>query len=524
MGPGAAPTEGHAAHTSAPPASSRRSRDTVICILLGLVAFVIYNANLRAISAVDTYAARYLPFSIWRHQTLVLDPIASAVAQGRTMPDTARWIVKGRDGHLVSLYPIVGPVIVAPLYLPAVIYLEQTGWDPQQFDQIARIMEKVCASLLAAVSVMLVYLLLRRRSDPAIAILLALVFAFGTTTWVIASQALWLHGLGELSIAATLLLITGPCSPLRAFAAGFFCALAACNRQPDAILAAGLGLYALWWAGRRVPLFLAAGAIPVALVLAYNLGVVGHVAGAYALGYRPAFIRGDVLAGISGLLFSPTHGLFVFSPFLLFVPFLLPRALRDHKTRGLTAAIGGAVLLQLIVYGVADWRQGVSFGPRWLTDMLPMLFWLLPPVVVALSTAGRAAFGLACGVAVAIELVGAFWYTGASDATVAAAQGPHRMSAAWDIRNASFIAELSHPPVPADLLVDVRGYVDLVTVRNGGENVGRHVEIQGWALTNSRSPADVVVAVDGIATAGTNSFFDRPDVARTLGEIGRAHV
>src|SRR5205807_1396578 len=98
----------------------------------------------------------------------------------------------------------------------------------------------------AATSVMLLYLLLRRRSDPGTAALLALVFAFGTTTWVISSQALWTHGLGELSIVATLLLLTGPCTPSRAVAAGFFCALAACNRQPDAILAAGLGLYGLW--------------------------------------------------------------------------------------------------------------------------------------------------------------------------------------------------------------------------------------------------------------------------------------
>src|SRR4029077_12093576 len=105
---------------------------------------------------------------------------------------------------------------------------------------------------IAAASVMLVYQLLRRRSDPRTAALLAMVFAFGTTTWVTSSQALWMHGLAELSIAATLLLITGPCTPSRAVAAGFCCALAACNRQPDAILAAGLALYGLWWAARWV--------------------------------------------------------------------------------------------------------------------------------------------------------------------------------------------------------------------------------------------------------------------------------
>ena len=493
------------------------------CVLLGVVAFVIYNANLRAIPASDTYAARYLPFSIWRNHTLALDPIVTAVARGRRVPDMAVWIRQGRGDHFVSLYPVVVPVVIAPLYLPLVPYLAGKGWEPLEIDFVARIMEKLCASLLAAASVMLVYLLLRRRSDPGIVTLLTLVYAFGTTTWVISSQALWMHGLGELAIAATLLLLTGPCSPWRAAAAGFFCALAACNRQPDAVLAAGLALYGIWWAGRRAVLFLAAGALPVGLVLAYNLAVIGNIAGGYALGFRPALIGGDVLAGVAGLLFSPTHGLFVFSPFLLVVPCCLLLALRDRSTRGLTAAIGCAVVLQVFLYGFVDWRQGVSFGPRWLTDTLPMLFWMLPPIVAALSAAGRVVFGLGCGVAVAIEVVGAFWYTGASDVAVMAATSRDRTQAAWEIRNAPFIAELGHPRVPPDLVVKVRGYIDVATVRDeaGGPD-RRQVEVEGWALTNGRSPADVVVALDGREMGGTNNFFERPDVVRTLGERSRS--
>jgi len=67
-------------------------------VLLGIVSLLIYNANLRAISAADTYAARYLPISIWRHHTLVLDPIVTAVAQGRKIPDTKGWIVPDTAG------------------------------------------------------------------------------------------------------------------------------------------------------------------------------------------------------------------------------------------------------------------------------------------------------------------------------------------------------------------------------------------------------------------------------------------
>jgi hypothetical protein len=132
------------------------------------------------------------------------------------------------------------------------------------------------------------------------------------------------------------------------------------------------------------------------LVLAYNVKYVGNVIGAYALVSKTGlshFLTDNALAGVAGLLFSPTHGLFVFSPFLLFVPFCLPSVFRDRIARGLTALVGGAAVLQLMLYGFGDWRQGVSWGPRWLTEMLPILFWMQPPILGRLSVAGRVAFG-----------------------------------------------------------------------------------------------------------------------------------
>jgi hypothetical protein len=519
----AAPDAG--SHGSA--ASPRLRRDLRASLLLGLVCLLIYNANLRSISAGDTYPARYLPFAIWRYHTVLLDPIAPLAAQGRTIAQSKKafsafWIVRGRGGHAVSLYPVVLPVLLAPLYLPAVFYLDAQGWDQLQVDRIARIMEKLSASLLAAASAAVLYLLLRRRTEPRFALLLTLAFAFGTTTWVISSQALWQHGLAELLIVAALLLLTGPCTTRRALAAGFLCGLIACNRPPDSILAAALGIYGLWWAGRLAPLLVATAALPMGLVLAYNLGVAGNVAGAYGLVGKASFFKHDLLSGLAGLLFSPTRGLFVFSPFLLFLPCCLPQVLRDRSVRGLTVAVGIAVVLQLLLYAKTDWRQGVSWGPRWLTDVLPMLLWMLPPVVTALPAAGRVAFLTACGAAMAIQAIGAFWYTGASDGPIfAAVAGPDKMRAAWDLRNTPFIAELRHARAPAELAIDLRGNLDIVTT-SGGEvgdaSAGKQIEVMGWALAAGHSPQRVIAFLDGRPAASTGRFFARPDVTATLGD------
>ena len=486
---------------------------------------------MRLISAADTYAARYLPFSILQNHSVLLDPVVSAVAQGRTPPvaqgedGSAFWILRGRDEQLVSKYPLVVPIVVAPLYLPAVRYLDSIAWDPHVFGTVARVMEKLCASLIAATSVALLYLLLRRRGGPRTAALLSLVYALGTTTWVISSQALWMHGLAQLLIVATMLLITGPCTALRAAWAGLLCALIAANRPPDAIFAAVLGLYGLRWAGRRWPLFVLAGALPVILTVAYNLGTVGHVAGAYALRVHPSDFNEDIATGIAGLLVSPTRGLFVFSPFLLFVPCLFFYALRERRARGLTLALSAAMVAQVVGYAMVDWRQGIAWGPRWLTDMLPLLMWMLPPIIGALPQAGRVLFGAACVLSITIQAVGAFWYTGAIDTALLTTPAADRMRPMWDVRNAAFVAELGHPRAPADLFTNLRGNVDLIDRvdvvihdADAGDRIERQLDVAGWALVDARSPTDVAVLIDGREVAGTSRFFERPDVVQTLEE------
>ena len=510
--------------------------DLAVCLLLGLTFFLIYNANLRSIDAGDTYPARYLPLSIWKYHTLALDPIAPLVAQGRGVPITqdnitlaywmasAYWMAKSPTGKVVSLYPIVTPVVVAPLYLPAVVYLNAKGWDPQRVEYVARIMEKLCASLIASLSAMFLYLLLRRRSPPATAVLLTVAYALGTTTWVISSQALWMHGLSELLVVAMLYVLTWRCTPLRALGVGLACALLACNRQPDAILAAGFALYAIRWAGPRFALFLAAAAVPVGLVLTYNLLMVGHIIGGYGLmpeldNYVSRFGE-EAFFGIGVMLFSPVYGLFVFSPFLLFVPFFLASVLRERSWRGLTLTIGGALVLQWLFYGAAHWEQGLSWGPRYFTESLPILMWMLPPIFERLRTTGRAAFGLACVVSVGIQGVGAFWYTGEALAALAAGGANTHATwkqLVWDVSNTPFVTELRHPRVAPDLGELPQGHIDVAGVSADG--TGRRLEVAGWALMNSHSPQDVTVIVDGQAlVGGTGTFFERSDVVRTLGE------
>jgi hypothetical protein len=481
-------------------------------LLIGICCLLIYNINGRAITAGDTYPARYLPFAIVQHHTLALDPIARVTAQGRG--DQAYWMIPVPGRHIISLYPVVLPVLVSPLYIPAVAYLNLRGWTDARVDRVARIMEKVCASLIAALSVSLLYILLRRRASTSDAWLLTIAYALGTTTWVISSQALWQHGLAELLIVAILLLVTGPCTLVRTLAVGLLCGLLGGNRPPDILLAGALGAYALFWAGpRRAAILVVSAAAPMGLVLFYNVFTLGNLGGGYGLIDKRGFFSYPLFPGLAGLLFSPTHGLFVFSPFLIFVIVAWRYVARFSPAWWLTMAMSVAIVSQIVMYAKTDWRGGVSWGPRYMTDFLPMVIWMLAPVVGALRGLGRVSFAATAAVSILIQTIGAFYYTGATDAAIfAAGNGPEQMSAAWDWHNTPFLTVPRQGLAPAELLTRIDG--DLGILDAAGRPVSAVTEDQpavvaGRATAGGARPWQVGVLLDGRQWFTTQTFDSR---------------
>ena len=102
--------------------------------------------------------------------------------------------------------------------------------------------------------------------------------------------------------------------------------------------------------------------------------------------------------------------------------------------------MSAAVVIQILLYAKVDWRSGLSWGPRYMTDLLPFLIWMLVPVVERLRGVARLSFLFATAIAIAIEAIGAFCYTPGIDIAIyKISRGPHEMDAAWEWRNAPFI-------------------------------------------------------------------------------------
>jgi hypothetical protein len=484
--------------------AGRLRADRRTAALLALAALAVYNLNFRVIQDGDTVPARLLPFAIWRAGSVNLDSVAGLAA---TVPPgkpyhEAYWLHRSAAGHLYGTYPIVTPVLVAPLYAPAAAWLSWRGWEPWRLQNTSLRMEKLAASLLAALSVGLFYLLARRAAGRPRAILATVAYGFATGTWVISGQALWLHGMGELLAVCALLAATARASAASLIAAGLACGLLAVNRPPDASLAAAVLVYLLARHRGRALWAVAAAAAAATPFLLYNLAAFGHWAGGYAWavsGSHP-YLSHSLLPGLAGLLLSPGKGLLIFSPFLWF---LAGRALPQRAPAGdrsaagpaaireppparsvasdrsmqrvgsawqagsaaptgsaapdrlLELAVVAAVLAQLYVYARADFRAGACYGPRYLTDLLPVLVWLLVPVVARLRGWGMRAFVAAVVASIAIQAVGAFCYPRGRSDDLFYPPGLDRMviaPAVWSPRNVPFLVEARAGLAPPELL------------------------------------------------------------------------
>jgi hypothetical protein len=498
-----------------------------------LFCFLVYNANLRQIGSGDTTPARYLPLILWHSGTLELDADARLVAHGHSMiadqnrpasaegkvtyfEPSAYWIVRTRDHQLAAMYPVATPVLVAPLYLPAVIWLNAYGWNQPNVDRVAELMEKISASFLASLSTVLMFLVLRRDSIKW-SLPLALAFGLGTNTWMISSQALWQHGAGELLITLALFLVVAKASPLRIALLGALCGLMTANRPPDGLIAGAIVLFTIWNYRRNAVWLLAGAALPLAALMYYNLAFIGHYAGGYALrkSLQRSFFEFS-WSGVPGMLISPGRGLLVFSPFLVFVPIGLIQRLRS-PAKGLALALTLAVVAQVVLYSQADWRAGVSWGPRWLTDLLPVLLWMLAPAPLILRPFARALLIVAMAASVGVQTIGAFWYTKTSDARIFAGN-PGSMSGVWNPRNLPFLVELRHPRPHGELQCGAFASIDRVgqTALASSSTLPRleqGMTLEGLSLACGQPPTQLLGLIDGIVIGSTTTFANSNSLA-----------
>ena len=278
----------------------------------------------------------------------------------------------GLEDRACSIFPPGISILALPLLAPFVL----AGADPSNGALLIRL-GHLAAAILETVAALLLWAVVRRFVSARWSLGLVLLYWLGTSVRTVSSQALWQHPGVHLMLAVALWLVLDErVSVHRELLAGIALGFATAIRQTSAILV--LGLARLPWPRVAMvrplaPVALFAGAvIGVLPLLVYDQIAFGSP---FEQGYGEKPFTSDLWTGLYGLLLSPSRGILIYEPWIVFAfaalvlawrrPGLVPLRLRG---------IGVAGLLLLYTYArYEEWWGGRVFGPRFLDDLAPTL-------------------------------------------------------------------------------------------------------------------------------------------------------
>lgn len=410
----------------------------VASALLFFSVALVYVANGRTIGSGDTLPARYLPYSLLHEGNADLDefPLLYDEEARRIFPvlDGIPYFLHSRRGHYLSAYS-PGPAILAlPVYAwPVLAGAPAARWAAR--------LEKFSAAAITALSVVCVFWALAGLVERRWALGIAVIYAFGTSSWSVSSQALWQHGPSQLFLALLLVcLVRGMHDERWLICAGFAASAAAVMRSTDVLVGLPVVAWVLYTRPHLTLRLVIAALPPLAGLLLYNVGYFGSPLGPAGNTTAPIwafFTQTRSGEGHWGVLLSPGRGLFVYSPVLLFAVVGLWWGVRRGPTMFKPLALG--VVLVLVVVGQwLRWWGGHSWGPRLLADMTPLLCFFLYPLTGALDRhrVAKAVFVLLAGLSIAAHGLGAFLYDARWDAAADVDRNP---AALWSWREGPLV-------------------------------------------------------------------------------------
>jgi hypothetical protein len=271
----------------------KRELAVIFILLFGIYLSSCFNY----MSSTDTIPAILMPFSILDQHNIYFDQFWDYY--NHTTNWWGTYFFWTERGHIVSAYPIITPILVTPLYVIPYIGIKLLGipidMNNGTFFLLVYAMEKISAGVVAALSSVVFYLLLRQMFDRKVSLIGLVIYALGTSTWTIGSQGLWQHGMSELLICLMLLIVALDIKKPRArnyIFLGLLSGLLVFNRPTNAPLLLPIAYYAAKdilkgsWGG--VARYGAAAAAVAAVMFAYSFYFFGGPFGAYS-SYGPLF-------------------------------------------------------------------------------------------------------------------------------------------------------------------------------------------------------------------------------------------
>jgi len=300
------------------------------------------------------------------------------------------------NGHLYSFFPIGAPLFAVPFVFAAdrlsahlfsidnlAGYLSiHRPYD----DPVVQDIERFAASFIAALTAMLVYLIAQHYLNAKQAVFIAMIFSFCTPAWSTASRALWQHGPSMLMLTTALyMFLLARNRPYLIQFSAIPLALSYIVRPTNSVSILLLTILVLLQHRRYFLRYCLWASIVTFPFVLHNFSVYGNFLSPY---YWPQRIARSphFYEALVGNLFSPSRGLFIFSPVLLFSIYGGILKVKALNWEWLDFSLVGTMVLHWVtISSFPHWYGGHSVGPRFFTDIIPYFMVFLVPVIAELK-------------------------------------------------------------------------------------------------------------------------------------------
>jgi hypothetical protein len=236
-----------------------------------------------------------------------------------------------------------------------------------------RIIQANLAAILMAAFACAVFFTSRLLLPLGWSALIAFSVALGTQVLSTASRGLWSDTWGILLVGFVVyILLRHECGrrQLRPMLLATLLAWSYIVRPTNSLAVVAVTVYIFFFCRPLFIRYIAAGIVWLVGFIAYSWFHFGHALPSYFLASRLDFHLFWI--ALAGNLISPSRGLLIFVPVIIFVIYLLVRYAHELPARRL-AIISLAIIVAhlIVVSGYAHWWAGHCFGPRFTAGLVP---------------------------------------------------------------------------------------------------------------------------------------------------------
>ncbi len=277
-------------------------------------------------------------------------------------------------GHVYYYPPPGSSVLSAPFVALLNAFGLSAVGDDDAYDHQGEVkIEALLAAFLMAALSCLFFYTARLILPTKWSVLVAVGGALGTQVYSTASRALWSHTWGILLLGIVVFLLLRLEARGRGLSPVLLASLLSWLyfvRPTFAVSIIAVSVYLLLFQRRLFPRYAVTGALWLAAFVLYSWIHFGRLLPSYYLVSRlDAAHFGEALAAN---LISPSRGLLIYVPVLLFVAFLLVRHRRQLVYRRLVWLSLAVIAADVsVVSAFPQWWAGHCFGPRFMTGSVP---------------------------------------------------------------------------------------------------------------------------------------------------------